>query len=72
VFSVVVFFTQEIYAKKRAAASRILDRSARWRNQPPSDAQRDLLRRKGIPSPAGLTRGQASWMIGQLSTHGRA
>ncbi len=58
--------------KERAAAIRILDLSARWRNQPPSDAQRGLLRRKGIPIPEGLTRGQASWMIGLLSAHGRA
>jgi superfamily II DNA or RNA helicase len=57
---------------ERAAAIRILDVSARWRNQPPSDAQRGLLRRKGIPIPKGLTRGQASWMIGLLSAHGRA
>ena len=57
--------------KERAAAIRILDLSARWRNQPPSDAQRDLLQRKGIPIPKGLTRGQASWMIGLLSAHGR-
>jgi superfamily II DNA or RNA helicase len=58
--------------KERAAAIRMLDLSARWRNQPPSDAQRGLLRRKGIPIPDGLTRGQASWMIGLLSAHGRA
>jgi hypothetical protein len=57
---------------ERAAAIRILDLSAHWRNQPPSDAQRGLLRRKGIPVPKGLTRSQASWMIGLLSAHGRA
>jgi superfamily II DNA or RNA helicase len=58
--------------KERAAAIRVLDLSARWRHQPPSEAQRGLLRRKGIPIPEGLTRGQASWMIGLLSAHGRA
>ncbi len=56
---------------ERAAAIRILDLSARWRTQPPSDAQRGLLQRKGISIPKGLTRGQASWMIGLLSAHGR-
>ena len=61
-------FVQE----ERTAAIRILDLSARWRDQPPSDAQRGLLRRKGIPIPKGLTRGQASWMINLLSAHGRA
>ena len=58
--------------KQRAAALRILDLSARWRHQPPSEAQRGLLRRKGVPIPAGLTRGQASWMIGLLAARGRA
>jgi ATP-dependent helicase IRC3 len=58
--------------RERNAAIRILDLSARWRNQPPSEAQRALLQRKGVPIPKGLTRGQASWMIGLLSAHGRA
>jgi superfamily II DNA or RNA helicase len=58
--------------KQRAAAIRILDLSARWRDQPPSDAQRALLQRKGVPIPKGLTRGQASWMIGLLAARGRA
>ena len=57
--------------RERAAAIRVLDVSARWRNQPPSDAQREVLQRKGIPIPKGLTRGQASWMIGLLSARGR-
>jgi hypothetical protein len=58
--------------KERAAALRLLDLSARWRDQPLSEAQRGLLQRRGIPIPNGLTRGQASWMIGLLSAHGRA
>jgi hypothetical protein len=53
-------------------AIRVVDLSAHWRRQPPSAAQRGLLRRNGIPIPKGLTRGQASWMIGLLSAHGRA
>jgi superfamily II DNA or RNA helicase len=56
--------------RERGEAIRIVDLSARWRNQPPSDAQLDLLRRKRIPVPQGLTRGQASWMIGLLSARG--
>ena len=58
--------------RERAAAIRMLDLPARWRDQPPSDAQRALLRRKGVPLPQGLTRGQASWMIGLLAARGRA
>ena len=57
--------------RERAATIRVLDVSARWRNQPPSDAQRGFLQRKGIPIPKGLTRGQASWMIGLLGARGR-
>ncbi|MFN8627576.1 MAG: DEAD/DEAH box helicase [Candidatus Binatia bacterium] len=58
--------------KERAAALRLLDLSAHWRNQPLSEAQRGLLQRKHVPIPQGLTRGQASWMIGLLSVRGRA
>jgi len=58
--------------QQRGAALRLLDLTARWRHQPLSEAQRGLLGRKGIPIPDGLTRGQASWMIGLLSAQGRA
>ncbi len=60
---------QAFIQRERGAAVRLLDLSARWRRQPPSEAQRALLRRKGIPLPQGLTRGQASWMIGLLPAH---
>jgi superfamily II DNA or RNA helicase len=36
---------------------------AEWRAQLPTEKQMGILRRRGIPPPKGLTRGQASWMI---------
>ena len=44
----------------------LLSRTARWRDRAPSEKQLQLLRAKNIPIPPGLTRGQASWMLGML------
>lgn len=57
--------------RERGGALRMLDCFAGWREQPPSEAQLETLRRQRIPVPKGLTRGQASWMIGMLSSRGR-
>jgi superfamily II DNA or RNA helicase len=53
-------------AVHRPDARRLVERSARWRNEPPSDKQKQVLARNRIPLPAGLTRGQAAQMIAQL------
>jgi predicted nucleic acid-binding protein len=53
-------------AVNRPDARRLIERSARWRNELPSDKQREVLARNRIPAPAGLTRGQAAQMIAQL------
>ena len=50
----------------RPDALRIVERSAQWRSELPSDKQKEILARHRIPLPAGLTRGQASQMIAQL------
>ena len=50
----------------RPDARRLVERSARWRNELPSDKQKQVLARNRIPMPAGLTRGQAAQMISQL------
>jgi hypothetical protein len=50
----------------RPDARRLVERSAGWRNEPPSDKQRQVLAHNRIPVPAGLTRGQAAQMISQL------
>jgi superfamily II DNA or RNA helicase len=44
-------------------AQQLVQRRARWRKQPPTDKQREVLSRYGIRVPDGLTRGQASQMI---------
>jgi hypothetical protein len=38
---------------------------AGWRAQKPTEKQLALLRRRRVPTPDGLTRGQASWLIMQ-------
>jgi superfamily II DNA or RNA helicase len=53
-------------AVHRPDARRLVERSARWRNELPSDKQKHVLARNRIPVPAGLTRGQAAQMIAQL------
>lgn len=50
----------------RPDALRLVERSARWRGELPSDKQKEVLTRNNIPLPAGLTRGQAAQMISQL------
>jgi superfamily II DNA or RNA helicase len=47
-------------------ASQLVQRAARWRDQPPTDKQRDVLVRSGIHVPQGLTRGQAAHMISMV------
>jgi len=53
-------------AVNRPDARRLIERSARWRNELPSNKQKEVLARNRIPAPAGLTRGQAAQMIAQL------
>jgi len=50
----------------RPDARRVVERSAPWRNERPSEKQKELLARYRIPLPDGLTRGQAAQMISQL------
>jgi hypothetical protein len=53
-------------AVSRPDAQRLVERSARWRDELPSDKQKEGLARNKVPMPAGLTRGQAAQMISQL------
>jgi len=41
-------------------------REAKWRYQRASDKQLDLIKKRGITPPVGLTKGQASHLIGML------
>ncbi|MDY6971407.1 MAG: DEAD/DEAH box helicase [Thermodesulfobacteriota bacterium] len=45
----------------------LVTRDRRWRIAPASEKQIDVLRRKKIDVPEGLTKGQASHLIGMLS-----
>ena len=53
-------------AVNRPDARRLVERSARWRDDVPSEKQKDFLTRNKICLPPGLTRGQAAQMISQL------
>jgi superfamily II DNA or RNA helicase len=48
---------------QRPEALRLVERSARWRDDSPTDKQKEVLSRNKIPIPKGLTRGQAAQMI---------
>jgi superfamily II DNA or RNA helicase len=52
-------------------AAQLVQRGARWRNQPPTDKQKDVLGRYDIQVPEGLTRGQAAHMIALVVSSGR-
>jgi hypothetical protein len=49
-----------------AEAAPLLYRHGRWRREPASDRQLQLLRERKIQAPPGLTKGQASHLIGML------
>jgi superfamily II DNA or RNA helicase len=51
---------------ERPDATKFVERSAGWRDDPPTEKQKELLLRKGIAVPDGLTKGQVSQMISQL------
>lgn len=51
------------YHRERAVPLLTVD--AEWRFEEPTDKQLVLLRRRRIPLPPRLTRGQASWLIAQ-------
>jgi len=61
-----VQFADGFVAINRPDARRLVERSARWRDELPSDKQKEVLARNKITLPAGLTRGQAAQMISQL------
>ncbi|MDB4893428.1 MAG: hypothetical protein JWL61_5283 [Gemmatimonadetes bacterium] len=55
----------EAFVRERLPdAVQLLQRSALWRGDRPTPKQAAMLVRLGLPAPAGLTRGQASQMIG--------
>jgi ATP-dependent helicase IRC3 len=67
-----VVFADRFVSVNRPDAARIVERSARWRSEPPSEKQKEVLSRFRMPVPDGLTRGQASQMISQLMSARRS
>jgi ATP-dependent helicase IRC3 len=58
-------------AVKFPDASRLVQRDARWRDQPPTDKQKEVLARYEMHIPEGLTRGQAAQMISMVVSSSR-
>jgi hypothetical protein len=56
----------ELVRRHRSSCVRLLTIDAGWRAIEPTEKQISFLRRRSIPVPSGLTRGQASWMISML------
>lgn len=56
----------ELVRRQRSGCVRLLTIDAGWRASEPTENQINLLRRRGVRMPSGLTRGQASWMITML------
>ena len=60
--------TDEAHVRKRESDSvGLVTRDTLWRRSPASEKQIDVLRRKKVSVPEGLTKGQASHLIGMLS-----
>jgi ATP-dependent helicase IRC3 len=56
---------------RKAGAGALVDPAAPWRTAPATDRQREALARRGIPSRAGLTRGEASDLLAAAFVRGR-
>jgi superfamily II DNA or RNA helicase len=56
---------------ERASAMTLLSQRAGWRELEPTEKQLGALRRFGLPTPTGLTRGQAAWMLSYTFGQGR-
>ena len=50
----------------RPKSVRLVRRGSRWRDQPVTEKQRQVLLRQGVKIPPNLTKGQASLMISQI------
>jgi len=62
----VVEFADRFVATHRKDSIALVYRHSRWRRQPASDKQLHVLKTRGIKVPKGLTKGQASHVIGML------
>jgi hypothetical protein len=58
-----VMMADELVHRHYPDAVRLLSRDAGWRTRDATEKQLALLRRRGLPAPPHLSRGQASWML---------
>jgi ATP-dependent helicase IRC3 len=57
---------EEYVEEERKDSVRLVLREVRWRHERASPKQLEIIKRRGIAIPAGLTKGQASHLIGML------
>jgi hypothetical protein len=60
---------EKFVAEHRKDSVGLVLREAKWRYQRASQKQLDLIKKRGIAVPVGLTKGQASHLIGMLPRH---
>lgn len=58
-----VVMAEQLVRKDYPGALRVIRRDASWRQLEPTARQLEILRAKHVPTPPGLTRGQASWLL---------
>jgi superfamily II DNA or RNA helicase len=61
-------FAEKMVEEDRKDAVMLVDRRSKWRKAPASEKQIEMLQRKGVAIPAGLTKGQASHLIAMVLT----
>ncbi len=65
----VIEAVEKMIEAERSEAVPLIDRRSKWRKSPASDKQLEMLRRRGLAIPDGLTKGQASHLISMILTH---
>lgn len=59
---------EKMVEEDRKDAVMLVDRRSKWRQAPASEKQMEMLQRKGVTIPPGLTKGQASHLIAMVLT----
>lgn len=57
---------ENVLERERPDAKKLVTRDSRWRDRPASDKQLAVLERRKLGVPEGMTRGDASRVIGML------
>ena len=61
---------ERFVAEHRSESVGLVLRNAQWRSQPATEKQLTLIKKRGVAVPGGLTKGQASHIIGMLPRKG--